>query len=169
MRPCPKRRSLQANEGSQASEAVRCWSASLRILGRSDKTVSTLRSKLIQRDFSEEVVEATLQRLLQSNFIDDARFAEAYVRAKSASVGRRQLERKLNEQGVAVEVIQVALAPLDEQSQLQVAKELAERRYRAVAHLQAEVAERRLTSFLQRRGFSGSDVWQAVRHVIRSR
>lgn len=86
-----------------------------------------------------------------------------------SSVSRRLLERKLRELGVSPELIQGALLSLGEDSQLDVAKGLAEKRYLRLSNLKREVAERRLGSYLQRRGFSGPDVWQAVRHVMDNR
>ena len=156
---------MQANEVEFEGEALRCWSASLRVLSRSDKSIQQVRASLIQKDFSAEHVETAIERLIALDYLNDQRFASAYVRTHGSRLGNRQLRRKLLDRGIPEAMVEVAINENAAPDQLALAIQVAERRYLAIAGLPRQTVERRISSLLLRRGFASTTAWSAIREL----
>ena len=65
--------------------------------------------------------EGVLKTLIEQRFIDDRRYAEAYVREKSnlSGWGARKIAFQLNLKGIDKEIINSTLASLDSDAQLE--------------------------------------------------
>ena len=82
----------------------------LRILNYRFNSEAELRRKLQRKEFDAESIEATMIRLRREKWLDDARFAGAFVRAKSTKrVGRRRIARETGGAGVAGDMIAQAI------------------------------------------------------------
>ncbi len=86
----------------------------MRFLARREYSACELQKKLSSRDFSDEVVAESLKQLAAQNLQSDARYAEVYIRSKTArGVGRFRIERELEQKGVSAALIQDALSEAD--------------------------------------------------------
>jgi regulatory protein len=84
--------------------------AAMRALARREHSQQELRLKL-QRHAPEALVECLLQQLREQGLQSDERFAEAYIRYRSArGYGPLRIKAELQERGVATETIQASLA-----------------------------------------------------------
>ncbi len=135
-------------------------SMALRALGRRAASRQELDRALERRDVAPEVRAAVLDRLEGEGLVDDAQLAR--------DLAERLRERKqLGERGIAAELRKRGLDPeeiegADGDDELQRAIAAAADRRRRMSSLDDETAERRLASFLQRRGFGGSAVRTAI-------
>ncbi len=135
-------------------------SIALRALGRRAASRQELDRTLERRDVEAEVRAAVLDRLEQEGLVDDAQLAR--------DTAERLRERKhFGERGVAAELRKRGLDPdeldeADRDDELQRAIDAAAERRRRSGGLDDETAERRLTGYLQRRGFSGGTVRIAI-------
>ncbi|ROR66550.1 regulatory protein RecX [Agrococcus jenensis] len=135
-------------------------SIALRALGRRAASRQELDRTLERRDVEPEVRAAVLDRLEAEGLVDDAQLAR--------DTAERLRERKhLGERGVAAELRKRGLDPdeldeADRDDELQRAIDAAAERRRRSGSLDDETAERRLTGYLQRRGFSGGTVRIAI-------
>ena len=132
-------------------------------LSRSMKTRFQLQEILKKREIPDEIAQLALDRFTEAQLIDDAVFAAAYVRTRlengrSVSAIRGELRRK----GVAQELIEAELVGVDSDREQEIANKLAANRYSRMLNLEAEVRNRRLLGFLQRRGFSQSIAYRAI-------
>src|SRR5205807_3179083 len=95
--------------------------------------------------------------------LNDSLFSEAWVesRARSKSIGRRRLETELRVRGVDKTAIDAALDTLNPESEIENALRLAEKRARS-EDLRDSAARRRVTGYLQRRGYS----WEIIEQVF---
>ena len=134
-------------------------------LGRAAKTEHQLRQLLLKREFPEAAFEPILQRFVEAQIIDDRAYAHSYVNSRMAAGGRSKaaLRRELRQRGVAAELIDEALAFVDQDLELEQAIELARGRWRRMSSLDDITRRRRVFGFLQRRGYSGSVVQAAIR------
>ena len=146
-------------------EASRCWNASIRLLSRTEKSEAALAKLLAAKGFGDEVIETTIVKLRDYGYIDDARFAAAFVRSNSTRLGNAQLLRKLSERGVGQEIASAAVTAHADSDQLELAIRIASRKFESSAELPIQTLERRLMSLLLRRGFSVSIAAQAVRRL----
>jgi len=114
-------------------------------------------------------VATVLERFAGVGLIDDTAYAEAYMRTGVGvrRRGSRSLRSELRVRGVAPEVIDVASAQVDEDGERASAMALATRRAAALSRLAPEVARRRLTGQLLRRGFAPSLVSSVVSEALR--
>src|SRR5258706_6055851 len=87
------------------------YTAALRILNYRFNSEAELRRKLLAKKFEPAEVDAALERLRREKWLDDARFAGAFVRTRSRrKVGRQRIARELGAAGVAGETAAQAIA-----------------------------------------------------------
>ena len=133
------------------------WPVALRMLTRCDRSAAELRKKLLDRDFTADSVERTLERCRELGYLDDARYAArraASLMNQGRAVGHRVLadlrQRGVSEE-IAVQALEAARTELDEDHVLE---SLVERRFPGFDYGSApDKDRRRVVHFLQRRGF----------------
>ncbi|MCG7456239.1 recombination regulator RecX [Corynebacterium sp. ACRPH] len=132
----------------------------VRLINHRARSTAELRQRLLDADFEPEGVEEVIDRCTASGMLDDAQFAQEWVRQreknqkKSVSVLRRELQRK----GIAAALIEDALEQVDEESQLQILEELVAKKAASVKTRPADRKEydkalRRVVGVAARRGF----------------
>ncbi|BBZ34200.1 recombination regulator RecX [Mycolicibacterium confluentis] len=130
----------------------------LRLLTVRARTRAELEGQLTKRGYPEDVSAAVLDRLTDVGLIDDADFAEQWVRSRrvNAGKGKRALAAELRTKGVDNEVIEEALADIDAGAERQRAEELvrAKLRRERLADDDDTKVMRRLVGMLARRGYS---------------
>ncbi|MBW6468539.1 MAG: regulatory protein RecX [Anaerosomatales bacterium] len=83
------------------AEPEAAMNRALRLLGHRERSTAELSDRLSQDGYPSPVVESVIAKLAGYGYVDDARFAEDYVRAKRASGwGRSRIARALSERGV---------------------------------------------------------------------
>jgi regulatory protein len=143
----------------------------LRRLTATPATRSQLAQALARRHVPDDVAAAVLDRMAEVGLVDDAAYAQEYVRVRQAvrGVSRRALAGELRRKGVADSLIEDALADLDDDSDVDLARALVERKWASVARLDRDAARRRLVGLLARRGFSTGMAFAVVRQIEHER
>ncbi len=149
---------------TEAEEEVRIRERCLRLLDRRARTRRELSDRLRQDDIDPGLAERVLDRLQEQGLVDDQSFARLFIRDRSRAhgLGKRRLQAELTRRGVAREIVEQALdeeLPPEEDDDCAA---LARRKAQAYRGLPLEVARRRLTAFLARRGFQ----WQSIRPAV---
>lgn len=92
----------------------------MRLCARSEKSSGDALRLMSQWQVSQSERGAVLDKLLKDRFIDDSRYAEAYVREKSrlSGWGARKIAMQLRQKGVSQDVIAEALKQLDSDIEL---------------------------------------------------
>jgi regulatory protein len=154
-----------------AAEADAAHRVVIRALERSAAARRDLERRLVRRGHAREAVSAALDRAECAGLLDDAAFAQHYVRTRAPrGRGPVRLIRDLLAKGVAREVAERAVAeqwPAGADHDEVAA--LAARRAGQLGELPRPVLRRRLLAFLARRGYGGHDAVRAVSEVLRSR
>lgn len=151
----------QPSDNSEPYPYERAWNYVLWLLGRRDYTREELRRRLARKGATEETIARVLERLEHLNLVDDAAFAESYVRLKRHSKGPRALRRELVQKGVSEEIVGTALDAVGEEEQREAAGALLEKnawRWKGDARGRRAKAY----AFLLRRGFAGEVVVAAL-------
>lgn len=143
--------------------------AALRLLQRRLRSRAELERALRRRGYAGDDVAAVVADLTQVGWIDDARFARAWIadRLRLRPSGRRRLAAELSARGVDRRVIHDALAaalPAAWEDELATAQAAA--RSLRLRGLPPATARRRLASWLQRRGFGTEAITRALRTVM---
>ena len=107
----------------------------LRRLDTAARTRAELATYLRRKGVPDDAATIVLDRFEEVGLIDDAAFAEGWVRSRHGSrgLGRRAVAAELRRKGVASDVIDEALAPLDQQGERERATELARARFQLAA------------------------------------
>ena len=146
--------------GSQNRTVREC---ALALLEFRDRTERELRQKVKEREYSAGEVEETVLFLKEYRYLDDAAYAERYIRTCAARKSRRQIRADLERKGVSREIIDLQLQEeyVDEDSQI---RKLLEKKGYEPGKSMEHAEYRRLMGALGRRGFSG----EAIRRVMES-
>jgi regulatory protein len=137
-------------------------------LSRAARTRGQLAALLERKGIAPEAAEAVLDRFEEVGLVDDVGYSEAFVesRHRIRGQGGRALSAELRRRGVADEVVADAVAALDPDREFETACRIARARYDRMPNVPVEVKLRRLAGFLARKGYSGTIVSKAVRHVV---
>jgi regulatory protein len=163
-------REEQAQDPRTREEQAR--SLCLRLLTARARTRAELEGQLTKRGYPEDISAKVLDRLAQVGLIDDADFAEQWVRSRrvNAGKGKRALAAELRNKGVDNDVIDAALADIDADAERQRAEQLVRdklRREKLGEDDDTKVA-RRLVGMLARRGYSQSMAFDVVKVALAS-
>ena len=145
-----------------------------RQLTASAKSRQQLAQKLAERHIPEDVAEAVLDRFQDAGLINDADFADMWVRSRSQSrkLARGALRRELAEKGIDQDTAAAALEQLTDADEDAAARQLVERKLRPGMDLQdqseKDKATRRLASMLARKGYQPSQAFRIVNEVLES-
>lgn len=146
----------------------------LRQLTSAPKSRLQLERKLAERNVPEDVAAAVLDRFEEVKLVDDAEFADMWVRSRSQTrkLARGALRRELAEKGIDPETAASALQQLSDEDEEAVARQLVERRLRPGVDLtdraERDKAARRLASMLARKGYQPSQAFRIVGEVLDS-
>jgi regulatory protein len=137
----------------------------VRLLARRPHSRAELFRKLRRRGFAADDSESALGALDELGYIDDATFAEGYVRRRSASRGPLALSAELAARGVGRELAGEAIGRLDRDAQVLAAAVLVRRATgRKLPASYQELLDSAGAKLL-RRGFSPAIAWAACRAV----
>lgn len=149
----------------------------LRQLTLGPRSRGQLERKLAERQAEPELIERVLDRFEEVRLVDDAAFAEVWVRSRHRSKGlaRRALGHELQQKGVDREIAAEALEAIDGEDERTTALDLVRRRLggRTVpggaspeARAERNKVTRRLVGMLGRKGYGGGLAFAVVKEVL---
>ena len=149
----------------------RAENVSMNALTRRGRSRWELGELLTSRELEPAVVEAELNRLEGVGLIDDGALAETIVRTQfeRKGLGRAAIVNELRRKHIDQSTIDAALEHLGDDDEMRRAVQLAERRASQLMGLDHNTAVRRLSGYLQRKGYASDTVRQAVREALPKR
>lgn len=124
-----------------------------------------VREKLQKWGLSAEATERIVSRLEEANFLDESRYAKAYVHDKLrfSGWGKRKIALALQQKHVARTTFQPFLDALDAEEYLQILRKALEQKARTLKAEDGDYQRRlKLTRFAMSRGFSNEDIRQCM-------
>ncbi len=161
-------RKLFLKEGMELSEeqyqhilheiiGKRAVKRAVHLLEKQDRTEHQLREKLLQNKYPEESLEDAILYVKEHHYLDDERYARAFIRIHQEKRSRMRLRNDLLRRGISKDIIERSMEEeffCDEKEQI---RNLLEKK-----HFSADIADRRelgkMYRFLMRRGFHSSDI-----------
>jgi regulatory protein len=138
----------------------------LRFIGRRPRSRKEIELKLNEKGYGEEAVNRTIQKLIEQKIIDDEQFANMWTehRLFSQKKGRRWVQQELQQKGLSKELIQEALANVDEEAEFKAAYDTAKKKWLTT---KGEPFERKhkLAAFMLQRGYSSTMVNIVLKQV----
>lgn len=128
-------------------------------LARRMRSEWELRDYLKRKDYAPEIVDTVIQNLTEYGYVDDSKFAEAWVanRRLLKATSSRRLQQELRQKRVSDEVIEVVLQS-DATDERQVLRELVARKQKQTRY-QDKV---KLMQYLSRQGYNYDDIKSAL-------
>jgi regulatory protein len=139
--------------------ADKAYSQSLGLVARRPRSEWELRDYLKRKDYAPELIDQTILRLAEREYVNDEAFARAWVnnRRLLKATSKRRLAQELRQKRVRDEVIAVVLEN-DETDEHQVLKDLIVRK-RKQSRYQDDL---KLLQYLVRQGFNYGDAKAAL-------
>ncbi|WP_101949519.1 recombination regulator RecX [Mycobacterium sp. 3519A] len=164
MTSCPPQSTSEAPAPKREEQA---HDLCLRLLTVRARTRAELEGQLAKRGYPDDVSGRVLDRLAEVGLVDDADFAEQWVRSRRANAGKgkRALAAELRNKGVDNDVITATLADIDAGAERQRAEQLVRDKLRREKLVDGDDAKvvRRLVGMLARRGYSQSMAFDVVK------
>jgi regulatory protein len=142
----------------------------LRLLTVRPRTRLELAQALARKGIEDDVVEQVLSRFDEVGLVDDAAFADVWVRSRHNLQGlsRRALAMELRRKGVADESAAEALATVDTEAEEERARQLVRKRLRALGSADEAAKIRKLVGMLARKGYSQGLAYRVVKEELRT-
>ena len=134
----------------------------LYLLEKMDRTEQGLRKKLSEQEYPSDLIDAAIAYVKSFHYIDDKRYAGAYVRCRAEKKSKGKLRMELIHKGIpksiADEVLEEELSGRDEEGLI---TELLRKRNYDSDHATIQ-EKRRMYGYLLRRGFGSNDICKAL-------
>ncbi len=87
------------------------------LLSRTPKTVKMMKTTLLFKWYPFEEVQQSLERLIQSDYLNDEAFCEAYIRSEVINKGKslNLIKKKLYEKGMPQDIVDETIILLQEE------------------------------------------------------
>ena len=140
----------------------------LRLLTTRARSRAELEAQLTKRGFPDDVSARVLDRLTEVGLVNDAAFAEQWVRERrtNAGKGKRALASELRTKGIDAEVIAETLDSIDAGEWRVRAEELVAAKLRRENLDNVMKVTRRLVAMLARRGYSQGMAFDVVNTAL---
>jgi len=149
------------------TDAESCYVSAMRILNYRFNSEAELRAKLERKEFPRDVIDTTIDRLRREKWLDDDRYAAAYVRTRvRKGIGRARIKRELMNAGVESAAIALALDVPDHDERAAAVVSAKKRLAILRRRNDDEVIREKLVAYLFRQGYDSTLARDVVREVI---
>lgn len=133
----------------------------------SEQCLSDIENKLSKYDLPEEEKTRILRHLVEEKYVDDGRYAEAFVRDKYRfnKWGRIKIAQGLHMKGIDRETINTAMEAIDEQEYLNILRDLIKAKRKSTHGKNDYEINGKLVRFATGRGFEYSAIRQFLNNV----
>jgi regulatory protein len=146
-------------------EFVRARDCAYRLLRHRQRTVQELTGRLEEKGFSSTVIKKTVEDLSRQNYLNDEKFARAWMEYKSRTspVGYAVLREELRRKGIAEELLEKVITDFSAHyNEYETARDLAVAQRRCYPGLDSEKLKKKLYAYLNRRGFPREIIEQVL-------
>ena len=132
-----------------------------------ERCVKDVRDKLKTFDIPEKEQQKILAYLLDNRFVDDERFAKAFVRGKinQSGWGINKIRFHLVQKGIAKDIIDEALGQTDEEGYRQRLIDILKTKSKTLKATTDFEKKRKLAAYAMQKGFEGSLVWEVLKEL----
>ena len=133
----------------------------LALLNHREHSAHEIEKKLEAKDYEEAEISTAIQKLQEINYLNDARFAEVFVRSKiNRHLGANRILQELQQKGVSSQVSKIAIEEA-EVDWFELARQTKESKFGE--HKYKDFKEKgKQFRFLQYRGFSFDQINYAL-------
>lgn len=129
-----------------------------------ERAYSEVDKKLREMGMIQEVREIVVLHLIQHDFINEERFARAFISGKFniKKWGKLKIKRALLQKGISKKNIEIGFSEIDDEEYITLLKNLAEKKIKLIKEKNKFKKQRKLLSYLQQKGFETSLIYEYV-------
>jgi len=148
---------------------IGCKNAALRAIERTYKTEKEIADKLLAKEYDEKTIARTLEFLKAYNFVDDNKYAAAYIKEKIRSQGKNKIKFSLIRKGVPEAIIVDRLSEINRDREEDTALVLAEKKYNILVKNEGDYRKiyKKLGDYLIRLGYDSEIVKDILNKVVK--
>lgn len=126
-----------------------------------------VRQKLQDMRMIPEAADTIIVHLLQHNFLNEERFAKAYVTGKfrNKKWGKRRLILELERKDVSKTIINLAIKEIDEEIYYKTFNDLVEKQFLAIKEKNTYKKKRKLFDYLAYRGWESDMIYDKLSEI----
>lgn len=153
-------------DSDAAQQAV--LSAAKKALAKKQLSSAELEKTLTAKEFDPGLIATVIAEFETRNYLNDADLAQRLSEKLRSQKGysRAQISQKLRARLLPPAVIAEVTAQLDQHDETELLVKAASDRAAKLKQLDYQTAERRLLSYLARRGWSGQQVYETVKQAL---
>lgn len=155
------------NTSKKTLTPVQAMNRAAALCSASEQAPGDIRDKLIKWGLTQDEATRVIQELTDQGFIDEQRFAKAFVHDRFAfnGWGRIKIAYQLRQKGINGDFINEAMTVLDDDQYRQRLIELLQAKWRAVKNREPRAAWAAMMRFAASRGFESSVAAECVKQV----
>lgn len=164
--------SEKENSGHLPKKKVSLAKANVRIAAYcayQERCISEVRNKLDEFALDPSQIDAILEKLIEEGFLNETRFAEAFVRGRFTlkKWGRVRIRQELKMRDIPEHIIRKALDLIDGDEYWAVLKYLAARKWKLTQELNELKKKAKVQRFLVFRGFENDLIRDVISELTR--
>lgn len=136
----------------------------MHLLGDMDRTEAVLREKLRQGGYTQEIIDRAIEYVKSFGYLDDARYAENFVRSRQKSKSRKEIRAVLLQKGVSSDLIENAFENCSDEGGEQEAVRVLMRKKKFNPKTADDRDKQKIYAYLTRKGFG----YETIRQVIQN-
>lgn len=150
-----------------AEETSKTINYCLNRLSYRQRSERELRNSMERKGYTEENIEIAIDYCKEHEYVDDLKFAESFVKDKTNlnKYGPERIKYDLMVKGVSRDIIDKVLV-VDRDEQLDMARDAASKKMRSYRKDNKKDIYRKLSGFLQRKGFTYDVISGVVRETL---
>ena len=138
------------------------FNKALKYLSYKNRSTKEIYDYLKKKDFSDNEINETIEKLIEYKFLDDTNFSEIFIRDRQLKGrSKRMISYELKQKGVNKETVEETLSKAKED--LKTAKEYIEKRMHQFDRLDPEKRKQRIIGRLQSRGYN----WDIIKEILK--
>ena len=132
-----------------------------------ERCVKDVRDKLKAFEISEEEKAKIIDYLLDNRFVNDERYAKAFVRGKvnQSGWGVNKIRFHLIQKGIDKDIIEEALGQTDEEVYRQRLIDILKTKAKTIKADSDFEKKRKLAAYAMQKGFEGALVWEVLKDL----
>jgi regulatory protein len=135
------------------------------LCSQSEKCRTDILEKLKQWGLSTEAAVPVIDRLISEKYLDDERFARAYVKDKFRfnRWGKQKITFMLRAKEISAEIVEMALAEIEDSDYSEDLRKLIEEKAKTIKAKDKYDKRNKLMRFALGRGFESSQIYAALK------
>lgn len=154
----------------KSEEQNKVTNQALNLLSFRQRSEKEIYNALKRKGYEEFYIERAIDYCREQKYLDDRSFAKAFIKDKLNlnKLGEQRIKYELLRKGVSQDIIDDVLI-LDRDDQYEAALELARKKLPSYRRDDNKAAYRKLSGFLQRKGYNFDIVSRVVRETLKDR